>query len=227
MLEPPWMMARFQQPQTVLSWAVRWPGYRRTTCVAWLQVKNADLPIGIDPAQLVSIHAEAKGLEEAIVLMTSASVEHHHVDIVDCEGVRATCLMTLGLSNAERVGSRSRQGSIAHDCRAAVGTINALCHVSVPLTEPAMVEAVSVATQARTTAILSYQYERFAGEGAVTGTGTDCIVVSCPVEGMRQQYCGLHTPIGKALGASVLAATHAAMDDWLRRNMDPDAKAHD
>lgn len=223
------MKVGFDRPQKALSWAVRRPGYQRTTRVAWLQVKNADLPVGVDAADLVAARAAANGLEDAIVLMTSASLERHHVSVVDCEGVRATCLMTLGLSNAERIGSRRRQGSTVtvNDCRAAIGTINALCHVSVPLTDPAMAEAVSVATQARTTAILSYQYERTAGGGVVTGTGTDCIVVACPSHGMQHQFCGLHTPTGEALGASVLNATHVAMDDWLHRNIGPDGKPDD
>ena len=212
------MQARFDKPQKVLSWAVRRPGYQRTSRVAWLQVRNADLPIGVDPSDLVLERAAAISLQDAVVLLTSASVQHHHVRTVECDGIQATCLMTLGLSNAERVGARHWGQPVSTHRRALIGTINALCHVSAPLSNPAMVEAISVATQARTAAILGYQYERIAGNGAVTGTGTDCVVIACPTDGVEERFCGLHTPIGEALGASVLAATEAAMDDWLARN---------
>lgn len=216
--EPPWLSARFRERQKVLSWAVHRPGLQVTDQVVWLQVKNADLPPGVAPEKLLHTRMQASGFGDAVGLMTSGSLERHERASAVRDGVRAACLMTLGLSNAERIGKRRPTGPFDGADASAVGTINALCHLSVPLSEPAMLEALSVATQARTTAILSQPYENVPGAGPVTGTGTDCIVIACPDRGVEEKYAGLHTAVGEALGAAVLEATEQAMRGWLARN---------
>lgn len=213
--DPPWLIARFPDAQRVLSWAVARPGFQESDCVCWLQVRNADLPVGTDPALLLQRRLEARGLGSAVGLMTSSPLERYQCRSITAAGVHAICLLTLGLSNAERIGMRrSRQMAAT----AGLGTINALCSVSVPLSDPAMIEALSIATQARTAAILERGYAPIPGAGAVTGTGTDCVVIACPRSAPQQPFAGMHTAIGEALGAAVLDATGAATDDWLRRN---------
>jgi len=219
--DPPWLSVRFRERQQVLSWAVHRPGLQVAERVVWLQVKNADLPPSVDPGDLLHSRMQERGFGDAIGLMTSGSLEHHESGSVVRDAVRATCLMTLGLSNAERIGKRRSLGVFDRADAAAVGTINALCHVSAPLSEPAMLEALSVATQARTTAILAQSYENVPGAGPVTGTGTDCIVIACPNAGAGEKYAGLHTAVGEALGAAVLEVTGKAMRGWLARNHCP------
>lgn len=216
--DPPWLIARFPAPRKMLSWAVNRPGLWDCDCVAWLQVRNAELPVGVDPAAFVQDRLDAEGLGGAIGLMTSSPLESHHLGTASVEGVHAACLMTLGLSNAERIGTRRTARNPDHLTNAAVGTINALCSLSVPLSEPAMLEALSIATQARTTAIVARAFEPEPGAGVVTGTGTDCIVIACPASHRGQRFAGMHTEAGEALGGAVLSATAAAMDDWLRRH---------
>ncbi|MBS0240182.1 MAG: adenosylcobinamide amidohydrolase [Proteobacteria bacterium] len=67
----------------------------------------------------------------------------------------------------------------------------------------ALVEAITIAAQARTTAILDSRVSR--SGVVITGTGTDCIVVSAPLGG-SVRFAGLHTAIGEAIGASVYRA---------------------
>lgn len=216
--EPPWLVARFRGRRKILSWAVHRSGTRTAKRVAWLQVNNADLPAGFDPGDFLHARMRERGLDDAIGLMTSAPLRHHHHASVHRDGVWATCLMTFGLSNAERIGTR-RSSRIFDDAKVpAVGTINALCHVSTPLSAAAMLEAMSIASQARTAAILSQPHEVLLGAGPVTGTGTDCIVMACPVDGAEQPYAGMHTAVGEALGAAVFQVTENAMRDWLDRN---------
>lgn len=217
--DPPWLVARFPVAQRMLSWAINRPGWQECDRVAWLQVTNADLPRGTDPADYLQRRLDACGLGDAVGLMTSSPVERFCTAEASVDRVHAACLTTLGLSNAERVGVR-RTDRVAPPARpAAVGTINTLCSVSVPLSEPAMLEALSLVTQARTTAILEQGYEPVPGAGAVTGTGTDCIVIACPVGGAGLPFAGMHTPLGEAVGASVLTATRAAMEDWIQRRV--------
>jgi adenosylcobinamide amidohydrolase len=220
-VDAPWLLVGFRERQRMLSWAVTRPGFRIADRVAWLQVRNADLSVGVDPADVLAERMNRQGLRGAIGLMTSAPIERYHASTVVREGVLAACVVTLGLSNAERVGRR--RPAVRNDgvTAAATSTINALCCVSVRLSAPAMVEAVSVATQARTVAVLAQAFEPEAGSGLVTGTGTDCIVIASPLGGPEQRHAGLHTAVGEALGAAVLEATGAAMEEWLQGTAAP------
>ena len=123
------------------------------------------------------------------------------------DAVEATCLTTVGLSNGERVGSRRMHAAHA-------GTINTLVHVSVPLTDGAMVEAISIVAEARTAAIVDAR-RGVPGMG-ITGTGTDCIVVASPCGGAPLDGAGLHTAVGEAIGGAVYDATRTGAEHWDR-----------
>jgi len=57
-----------------------------------------------------------------------------------------------------------------------------LMHVASPLSKAALIEVISMATVARTTAILDAGIQR--NGVAITGTGTDCIVVATPARAL-------------------------------------------
>lgn len=204
----PFLVARFFEPQRMLSWSLTHPGARVAQCVAWIEVCNTDLPEDTDAVSYISRRmAEAK-LSDAVTLVTSRDIRRHHVSQSIIGDDAATCLTTVGLSNGERVGQRiSTPVPLA-------GTINTLLHVSRPLSEGAFLETMSVVTQARTAAILEAGVQR---DGVtLTGTGTDCIVVSAPTDGACAQFAGLHTAIGEAVGAAVYQATRDGVETWLR-----------
>ncbi|HAP98538.1 MAG TPA: hypothetical protein DCQ35_00565 [Rhodospirillum rubrum] len=79
----------------------------------------------------------------------------------------------------------------------------------------ALLEALSIATQARTAAIIEGCLIRAGQSRPVTGTGTDCLILACPPEGPASPYAGLHTGVGQAIGAAVYDATREAMDLWI------------
>jgi adenosylcobinamide amidohydrolase len=199
-------VATFPDEQTMLSWSLNRPGFQQARQVAWLEVRNADLPLGVDPmAHITCLTADA-GLTDAIVLVTSRSVARYQAVQETVEGWTATCVATVGLSNGERVGTR---------CREPVripGTINLLVHVSRPLSEAALIETISIVTQARTAAVIGAGVMR-AGL-AVTGTGTDCIVVAAPGTKQGAQFAGLHTAVGEAVGRAVTRAMEEGIALW-------------
>jgi adenosylcobinamide amidohydrolase len=149
---------------------------------------------------------KTSGLEDSVVLVTSRDISRHHVSQSEVEGVVATCVTTVGLSNGERVGQR-----IAEPVQVP-GTINTLVHVSQPLTQAALVEALSIAVEARTTAVVEADVKR-AGV-TVTGSGTDCIVIAAPAGEPRACFAGTHTAIGEAIGAAVYEATREGIEVW-------------
>lgn len=194
----------------MLSWSLNRPGFVSAREVAWLEVGNEDLRHEQSPADWFRLKLAAQGLSGAVGLMTARNVARHAHEFACCEDVRADCLVTLGLNNGERVGRRAA----AHLHPLNAGTINVLCAVSVPLSDAAFLEALSLATQARTVALGEVAYRRPEQGDPVTGTGTDCIVISAPEGGNAAPFAGMHTALGEAIGASVLRATRAAAETW-------------
>jgi adenosylcobinamide amidohydrolase len=203
---PPLLVASFDAPQAMLSWSITRPGFQTARRVAWLEVRNADLPPHEDPVVSIDRLMADADLADAICLVTSRNVARHQLTQATVEGVTATCLATVGLSNGERVGQR---------CAEPVplpGTINVLLHVTRPLSEGALVEAVSIVTEARTAAVLDSGVRR-AGV-AVTGTGTDCIVAAAPAGADALRFAGLHTAVGEAVGGAVYRAIREGVAVW-------------
>jgi len=202
---PPILMARFSAPQRTIGWSLLHPGFATIRDVVWIEVRDCDLPLDVDPAALLRSKLSEIGLPEALAFMTARDVRRHHLGRHRAEDVGAECLTTVGLGNGERIGSRRFP-------RVSVGTINTLVHVSCPLADGALVEAVSIVAEARTTAIL--ETWRPDDGPAITGTGTDCIVVAAPCEGEPSRWAGLHTAVGESIGASVYGATLEGVEAW-------------
>ena len=207
----PWLVARFDGPRAILSWSPNRPGFAITRKVVWLEVKGQEIACveGIQ-AFLSKRIAEAR-LGRAVGLMTARDVRRHHFARACVEDVAVEVLTTVGLTNGEHIGQRASDP--AAPARAPIGTINTLVHVSRRLTRGAMIEASSLATQARTLAVIEAGVTR---EGVVvTGTGTDCIALACPTVGDADPHAGLHTAVGEAIGRAVLEATRDGIAGWL------------
>ncbi|RUP10672.1 adenosylcobinamide amidohydrolase [Hyphomicrobium sp.] len=205
--KPRVLLATFGEPQKMLSWSLTKPGFQVASQVAWIEIRDADLPADQDAEEIIVNRIAAAKLTEAITLITSRDVSRHHVAQVAVEDVVATCVNTVGLANAERIGQRFAPPSTP------LGTINTLVHISEPLSGGALVEAITIAAQARTTAILDSRVSR--SGVAITGTGTDCIVVAAPPGG-SVRFAGLHTAIGEAIGAAVYHAMRDGIATWLQ-----------
>lgn len=202
-----WLIAHFDTPQRSASWAMVGGGLTETQDVAWLQVTEADLRPPVNAVSFFQERLGARGLRHAVGLMTSRAVDTFTVGHAAFGAWEAHCLTTVGLGNALRVGDPPGvQGRI--------GTINTLVHLSAPLSDNALLEALGLACEARTLAVLDAQVpSRMTGELA-SGTGTDCIVVCAPkatANTASATYVGKHTQAGHVLGQAVLQATRAGI----------------
>lgn len=204
---PPFLVAHFDAPQRTLGWSLLHPGFAIARDVVWVEVRDSDLGPAVDARAFLDARLQQAGLGGALAFMTSRDVRRHQLCRREAEGIVAACLTTVGLANGERVGARRAPGP--H-----VGTINTLVHVSVPLADGALVEALSIAAAARTAAIL--ESRRGPPGAAITGTGTDCIVVAAPRRGRPLAFAGLHTAAGEAIGGAVYAATREGAEAWDR-----------
>lgn len=204
--DAPWLSADFGQERDIISWAPYRGGLVRAGRVLWRGVRNADLPPGLDVADWLRAELSGYGAQDAVCFLTSRDVRAHHHSRHVAEGIVAEALVTAGLSNAEAIGTR--QGPDAP-----FGTINIAVEVGAPLTLPARIEALSIAAEARTAAVIGAAVRL--PTGIATGTGTDCIALASGGSGVPLDYAGLHTAVGEAVGGAVYRAVTAAVAEWI------------
>ncbi|MEY8802044.1 adenosylcobinamide amidohydrolase [Leisingera sp. XS_AS12] len=203
-LERPWIEFNLGADMQVLSWAVNRPGLVTARRILWREVRNSDLPRDLDVTEWFVGKLSARGCDDAVAFLTSRDVRHYCEASAEVEGIQTHAVATVGLSNAERVGSRM---DYSHRTW---GTINVALRLSQGLTHAGLIEAMSIAVQARTAAVMEADIDL--PSGTATGTGTDCVAVAAPTG--ATSYAGLHTATGEAIGKAVYQAVHAGALEW-------------
>ncbi|KPQ05913.1 MAG: adenosylcobinamide hydrolase CbiZ [Rhodobacteraceae bacterium HLUCCA12] len=212
-LARPWLEFDLGAEHRVLSWSVNRPGFQCASRILWREIRNADLPPERDVVAWLTAELDAHGARDAICLLTSRRIDRFVERKAHAGAVAATAVATVGLSNAERVGHRmDRAGrDWNRDLGAAFGTVNVAVRLDHGLSQTGLLEALSIATQARTAAIMDAGHKL--ASGVATGTGTDCIALAAPPGG--DDYAGLHTDAGCALGSAVYDAVLRGAREWL------------
>ncbi|MEM7751273.1 MAG: adenosylcobinamide amidohydrolase [Pseudomonadota bacterium] len=203
-LDHPWLTLELEQPMQVLSWAINRPGFVFTRRIVWREVCNADLPEELNVREWLCQDLAERGEAESVAFLTSRNLNQFQTANAHANEASAFAIATVGLSNAERVGSR--QGTAAQK----YGTINIAALLNTALSQTGLIEAQSIVVQARTAAVLDADIRLETGRA--TGTGTDCVAVAAPVG--TTDYAGLHTDVGEALGRAVYDAVHAGAMEW-------------
>lgn len=205
----PWLTVDLGAPHRIAGWPVVGPALATARTVTWLQVQDSELPCAVDPDAFLLHRARADGVPAEVGLLTAADIQAYRM----ARHGGAVAIVTAGLGNGESVlPSQGAEPSRPHR----VGTVNVLAVAPVPLSPHGLLEALSIVAEARTTAILDLCLRT--GDGRpVTGTGTDCIVVACPLASATLDHCGLHTAWGRALAAAAYQAGWDACAHWLDR----------
>lgn len=212
-LDRPWLSVDLGEPKRILSWAINRPGFVTANRIVWREVRNADLPPGFDVHAWLATELHARGESQSVAFLTSRDINRFHTASASVEGVEAFVVATVGLSNAEHVGSRQpmKPGHF--------GTINVAVSLDTDLSDTGLIEALSIAVQARTAAVMDADIQL--PDGCATGTGTDCVAVAARPG--TAAYAGLHTPVGEAIGRAVYDAVRSGADEWKAEQED---KAH-
>ena len=204
-LDRPWLRFDLGRPHRVLSWSLTRPGFVTADTILWREVRNADLPRDFDVKTWLCGELAKRGEPEAVTLLTSRDLDAYETAEATVDGVTAQVVATVGLSNAEAIGTRlDRSGKDW-------GTINIAVRVSQPLADAALIELVSLTASARTAAILNVNHTL--PTGVTTGTGTDCIAVAAPAG--TEPFAGMHTATGEAVGCAVYDAVHKGARYWM------------
>jgi adenosylcobinamide amidohydrolase len=207
-----WLIARFARRHRLLSFAIVGGGFVETDAVAWCWVRHDELQPPVDARTFLVARLAEAHLDGAAGLLTSAPLDTY-VDVTRVgSGVAVRCVATVGLANALRAGdpltAAPRQA----------GTINILCCASLPLSDEARVEMLSLVAEARTMAMLEAGVPSRETGRAATGTGTDCIVVGAPCGEPAATYAGKHTELGHLVGAVTAEAVSRGVRAWLARD---------
>ena len=203
------LVVRFPAVHRTLSWAVCGGGLGLTRAVVWRYVERGELGPDVDAAALMQASLERHGLGRAVGMMTARTLATFDCVTRQKDGVAARAVATVGLGNALAVGDPP--GPMR------AGTINVLVQLSHALDEAALAEALAVATEARTAAVMDGRVpSRRSSDGALaTGTGTDCIVVAAPEVGEPMRWVGKHTLGGSLLGGAVREAVARGVRRWI------------
>jgi adenosylcobinamide amidohydrolase len=202
------LIVRFIEPQSCLSWAVVRGGRVRATTVAWYYLEEPEYEELHNAPAFLEDKLYAAGLHGAIGLMTSRKRYGHVEALTEYEEESAWCLVTVGLTNAIRCGDAPFELPPA-------ATINILCWVSQSLDDIAMVEGIATAAEARTAAMLEARIPSGISGLPSTGTGTDCIVLASSNRYPKMSAAGKHTVSGHLIGNAVYKAVRRAVAEWV------------
>lgn len=200
-LDEPWLHLDLGRDRRLLSFAPHRPGFTTARRVIWRQVRDADLTPDLDAEAWLSAELAALGRADCVAMLTSCRLDR----FVTAQSGPVFCVATVGLGNAERVGSRRAVPAGGH------GTVNIAVLAETGLSDPAMIEALTIIAEARTTAILEARMMLPAGHA--TGTGTDCIALAADPGTAR--HAGTHTELGAHLGRAVHDAVRRGALDWM------------
>lgn len=209
-----WLCVNLEIPHTIKSWAILGGGTQEALAVLWRQVTDGELHLGVDPrAYLISQIEAHYGHNPAswpvVGFLTGARIVEHTEVFLSHSGIWARCIATVGLNNALRVGD------LPTSAAPYPGTINILLQTSVPLTDLAAIEALSIVAEARTVAVLEGGIQSTGGFGLASGTGTDCIAVASPTASDTSvlAYAGKHTVLGHLIGAAAYEAVSTGIQN--------------
>ncbi|MCU1282558.1 MAG: hypothetical protein JWM53_6104, partial [bacterium] len=205
------LVVRFPRMHRTLSWAVCGGGLGLTRAVVWRYVELGELSPSVDPEALLAASLQKHGLERAVGMMTARSLGTFDCVTKQQDGVSARAVATVGLGNALAVGDSP--GPLRDAAR--VGTINVLVQLSHALDEAGLAEALGVATEARTAAVLDARVPSRRSHELATGTGTDCIVVAAPEVAEPMRWVGKHTAAGALVGGTVREAVARGVRRWI------------
>jgi adenosylcobinamide hydrolase len=169
-------------------------------------VLNAQVDHGysrVDPDRHVRELAASLGLRgRGVGMLTAADLGG--LCRSEDDGVRVTA--TVGLGQPVLAAASAEADPRAFE-RHLVGTINVVATLPEPLSDAALVNAVSTATEAKAQALAEAGFR-------ATGTATDSICILCPDEGTVSVFGGPRSRWGAPLARAVYGAVLSGASDW-------------
>lgn len=213
---PEHIYVKFNAEHPVLSSAVFNGGYRPARGILIMKVaENFDgrKKIVDNPEVTLADYCKKVQFSDSTVgMMTSAALDSFRSVSRTSQGVEITAMVTAGISNAGCAGDRATWRKIQTESISA-GTINVILLTNAALTPAAMVEAVILATEAKTVAMRKLGVKSVVSGVIATGTGTDSIAVASGLGPETIRYCGKHVLCGEMFAAALIEAITESLSD--------------
>jgi adenosylcobinamide amidohydrolase len=203
------LVVTFPGPRNVMSWAILNGGVR--THASHIINHHVD-PHGHDhdPRRTLRQAASRIGLKGTFVgMLTGADVRRFSMARAAHNELQAYVISTAGCGNLAAVGETGNyiEGGSSP---VPVGTINIIVAVNYAFTHEAMLEAMSIVTEAKVRTLYELGLKSVATGESATGTGTDCIAVAVGHD-RRYIFCGKHTKWGELVGKASLDSIRGAL----------------
>jgi adenosylcobinamide amidohydrolase len=189
----------FHTPHLVISSAVLNGGIVQASHLVNLRVQQHGSSLEAPERTLAKYCADAGWSGTIVGMMTAASMDSFRIARETVQGIDMVILVTSGLSNPRRVGDHADYREMMTESKE-IGTINIIAMTSAILTEAAMVEALTIVTEAKSAALQEAGVKSPVSNKMATGTGTDSIAVVSGHGPETVRYCGKHVLFGEMLG---------------------------
>ena len=161
-------------------------------------------------AEVKSKISTARSTAEPRIVLTGTAVDMEHLAVVTqrFDPFVVTALVTAGAgSNAHRAGT-----DVGRHIETA-GTVNIIVTINARLNDAAMLNAVMMATEAKTAAFQDLQIpSTYTPTAQATGTGTDTVIVIPSGQGPVVTYAGAHAKVGELIAKATHEAVKSALD---------------
>ena len=154
------------------------------------------------PAHTLQNYAGSLGIDAPLAgMMTAASMNSLRYSSQDNGATQLACIVTAGIQNARRAGDTA-------DEQPRPGTINIALVCNRHFSPAAALEALLIATEAKTAACYDLGITSPVSQRIATGTGTDsiCLLSAWVPDQNSVEFCGKHTLIGEWIGAAAYDA---------------------
>lgn len=167
---------------------------------------------GKNPGQDLQSVAESHNFPKGSVgLMTAVEVKDTCAVKLEAGKTAVAAYVTVGYSNAWSAGMTTEESQ-----QGVPGTINIMVVIDGHLTDPAMVNAVITATEAKARALAEAGLKMPGGE-LVTGTTTDAVVIAASMQGDFHEYAGPNSKAGRLVAGAVYQAMQQGIERYQAR----------
>ena len=202
----------FSRPFRALSSAVLNGGYCQADDFVNVRVARHSVGEMEDPSDtLARLSEQLECSGTTVGMMTAASLDSLRVVSDSIEGETLAVLVTTGMENARSAGDRAEYRLLG-DVPARCGTINLAVITSAQVSDSALVEMVSIATEAKVAVLHELAVKSPVSGRLATGTGTDAIAVFSGHGRAQVRFAGKHTLLGERLACMVMQAMRSSVD---------------
>jgi adenosylcobinamide amidohydrolase len=200
----------FHTPHQVMSSAILNGGIVQASHLVNLRVPKSGASLEAPEITLARYCVHAGWSGTIVGMMTAASMDSFRIAKETVQDIDIVVLVTSGLSNPRRVGDRAEHRKMITQSEE-IGTINIMVMTSTTLTGSAMVEALTIATEAKSATLQDAGIRSPVSNKIATGTGTDSIAIASGHGPETVRYCGKHVLFGEIMGSLVTDAVTSSI----------------